>query len=84
MNWARWWRRQRYALEDFLDDVLPRPSAPAPKPLLPRPKMAPSPVTFSYCGVGNGRAKDTAEIDAEWTASIMRQIASNKYFEIQW
>jgi hypothetical protein len=40
--------------------------------------------SFAFCGVTFNRTTDTAAIDAELTASIMRQIASNKFFEIEY
>ena len=39
--------------------------------------------SFAFCGVTFNRATDTTTIDAEWT-TIMRQIASNKFFEIEY
>ena len=46
-------------------------SAPPPEP------------TFAFCAVSFNRASPE-DINAEWTASIMRQIASGKYFEIHY
>ena len=46
-------------------------SAPPPQP------------SFAFCGVSFNRA-DPAALDAEWTAEIMKRIASNKFFEIEY
>jgi hypothetical protein len=40
--------------------------------------------SFAFCGVTFNRSKDVQQINDEWTASIMRQIASNKFFEIEY
>jgi hypothetical protein len=40
-------------------------------------------VPLAFCGVSFQRA-DPAALDTEWTASIMRQIASNKFFQIEY
>jgi hypothetical protein len=39
--------------------------------------------SFVFCGVTFNRNTDTAAIDAEFTASVLRQIASGKYFELR-
>jgi hypothetical protein len=59
----------------FIDKWLRRRDVSAPPPEQQR---------FAFCGVSFNRTTDTTAIDAEWTASIMRQIASNKFFEIEY
>jgi hypothetical protein len=39
--------------------------------------------SFTFCGVTFNRTADTAAIDAEFTARVLRQIASGKYFELR-
>ena len=38
---------------------------------------------LAFCGVTFNRASPE-DINAEWTANIIRQIASNKFFEIEY
>jgi hypothetical protein len=56
----------------FIDRWLSRRTVTAPKP-------EPS---FAFCGVSFNRA-DPAALDAEWTAEIMKRIASNTFFELK-
>ena len=39
--------------------------------------------SFAFCGVSFNRATDTTAIDAEFTANVLRQIGSGKYFELR-
>jgi hypothetical protein len=43
----------------------------------PKPEPA-----FAFCGVSFNRASPE-DINAEWTANIMRQLASGRFFEIK-
>jgi hypothetical protein len=80
-------RHLRYDIEDFIDDLLPRPSlAPRIDPPPPRRKPEPSPVQWAYGSISFNRATDAdiAALDAEWTQGIMRRIGSNTFFEIEY
>ena len=46
------------------------------------PRLKPEP-TFAFCAVSFNRASPE-DINAEWTASIMRQIANGRFFEIRY
>jgi hypothetical protein len=83
INISKWLRHRWYAIEDLIDDLLPRPSATPPmKPPPPRPKPAP-PVIFAVCGATFNRASPE-QVDALWTQQIFRQMAANKYFELDY
>ena len=82
---GRWLRWRWWDFEDFLTGILdwqPRPEPPI-KPLPPAPAPERHHVPFHFTTVSMERA-DPQSVDAEWTASIMRQIASGKFFQIEY